>query len=331
MPITGPSSYPAVMSEFQGHWEQANGLLSQPLVLVLPSDRSTMTLPQFTALRTSLVTQQGTVQSRLTTVQIIRGGITLKKADLIKKINLFNSRLDGYFQNTDYYESRPLAPSLNDGQGVFNDTLRAVLSLWQQINDGPAPAGVTLPLVLGDGTNYGAFASAVSALQFAYNDEGIKEKYVSVARSRRDRLQDRAYEAMKVYREGAPDKFVLHPELIDSLPRLSPLPGHTPQAVNASAVLEGTNQSKVVYDASTDSMLESYELRGSAGDEYNDEDAVVIATNEPGAPREFITPFGLNQPGAKVALKVYVKLTTGNEAGSAAMFVQRPASVQLAA
>ena len=48
-------------------------------------------------------------------------------------------------------------------------------------------------------------------------------------------------------------------------------------------------------------------------------------------PREFITPFGLNQPGARVALKVYVILNTGNEAGSAAMFVQRPASVQLAA
>jgi hypothetical protein len=58
---------------------------------------------------------------------------------------------------------------------------------------------------------------------------------------------------------------------------------------------------------------------------------VVIATNAPGAPGEFITPFGLNQPGAKIVLKVYVVLTTGNEAGSAAMFVERPASVQLAA
>ena len=136
---------------------------------------------------------------------------------------------------------------------------------------------------------------------------------------------------MKMYREGAENKFVLHPELIETLPRLSPLPGHTPQPVNASAVLEGTNQSKVVYDASTDAMLESYQLRGSAGDEYNDEDAVVIATNAPGAPREFITPFGLNQPGAKIALKVYVILITGNEAGSAAMFVERPVEVSIAA
>jgi hypothetical protein len=67
------------------------------------------------------------------------------------------------------------------------------------------------------------------------------------------------------------------------------------------------------------------------GTDYNNEDAVVIATNLPGATREFITPFGLTQPGAEVAMKVYVILTTGNEAGSAAMFVERPASVQLLA
>lgn len=41
--------------------------------------------------------------------------------------------------------------------------------------------------------------------------------------------------------------------------------------------------------------------------------------------------FGLSQPGAKVAPKVYVILTTGNEADSAAMFGERPASVQRAA
>ncbi len=57
----------------------------------------------------------------------------------------------------------------------------------------------------------------------------------------------------------------------------------------------------------------------------------MIATNAPGAPREFVVPFGPNQPGAKVALKVFVILTTDNEAGSAAMFVERPVSLPLAA
>ena len=119
--------------------------------------------------------------------------------------------------------------------------------------------------------------------------------------------------------------------LAETMPRLTPLPGHTPTAVNASAVFQAPNASRIVYEASTDSMLHSYELRGTVGDRYSDEDAVVIATHSPNDPREFVTTFGLNQPGAEIALKVYVVLTTGNEAGSAAMLVERPANVQLLA
>ncbi len=38
-------------------------------------------------------------------------------------------------------------------------------------------------------------------------------------------------------------------------------------------------------------------------------------------------PTALAVPSPRFALKVYVILTTGNEAGSAAMIVQRPANV----
>ena len=65
-------------------------------------------------------------------------------------------------------------------------------------------------------------------------------------------------------------------------------------------------------------------MRGNPGETYQDADAVVIATHAPGEALEFVSDFGLTQPGAQVALKVYVVLTTGNEAGSTAMVVQRP-------
>jgi hypothetical protein len=129
---------------------------------------------------------------------------------------------------------------------------------------------------------------------------------------------------MKLYRDAVPPKLMNFPELISSLPRLTPLPGHTPEAVNASSVFEAPNKARTVYDESTDPALHSYQLRGSAGEDYDHENSVVLATNAPGAPREFVTTFGLNQPGAKIALKVYVLLTTGNEAGSATMSLQRP-------
>ena len=67
------------------------------------------------------------------------------------------------------------------------------------------------------------------------------------------------------------------------------------------------------------------------GDHYNEEDAVVIDTHGPNEPQEFITTFGLNQPGAAVAFKVFVILNTDNEVGSATLLVERPLAIPIAA
>lgn len=56
---------------------------------------------------------------------------------------------------------------------------------------------------------------------------------------------------------------------------------------------------------------------GNPGTAYNEVDAITIAKHEPEDAREFLTGFGLTLPGATVALKVYVILTTGNETGDA--------------
>ncbi len=310
---------------FLSHWSQCLLAYAPKILSVRLPDNTTVTRAQFVSVRDALQAQQITVQARLTDQYIARGAIEIQKAALLVQFNLFTSLVDGYFQNTDFFAARPLAPSQGFGQLTFSSPLFDAMSLWEKINAGPAPAGVTLPLVLADGTTKGAFASAVSALQFAYTHERDMAQNVTLARSARNRIQDRAYDIMKAYRESVPGIMANFPDLVETLPRLTPLPGHTPAAVNASAVLEGTNQSKVVYDASSEATLESYQLRGNVGDEYSDEDAIVIATNVPGTAREFVTPFGLNQPGAKVALKVYVILTSGNEAGSGVMFVERPA------
>ena len=319
------------------HWQQSHiAIAPKTLIIRLPDDDTPVTRAEFLALRDALQAQQSTVQSKLVDQQIARSVINMQKAVLLGHFNQFNARLDAYYRNTRFYDSRPLAPSLTDGQEAFSGPMGDAMTLWEKINSGPAPAGVTLPLTVPDGTvlglTQGAFASAISALQFAYNDERSKAQDVDLARSDRDILQNRAYAIMKAYREAVPGSAVANfPSLVETLPRLSPLPGHTPDAVNSSAIFVAPNLSKVVYDASTDPMLASYQLRGTVGDDYSDEDAVIIATNAPGAPREFVVPFGLNQPGAQVALKVYVILTTDNEAGSAAMFVERPVSLPLAA
>ena len=316
------------MDEVAGHWAEVN--LIHPLLVRLPDD-TTLTLPQFEGLRSSLQTQQNVVQARLTAQQIARSNINTKKGALLQQFALFVGMVDAYFENTDFFDSRPLAPTPTAGQTAFTEPMVDMMALWEEINQGPAPAGVTLPLVLADGSTQGGFASAISALQFAYADERKKGIKVSVSRSKRNRLQVKAQLAIRLYREAVPPLMVASPELIESLPRLSPLPGHTPDAVNASAMFEAPNQSKIVHDASTDAMISHYELRGNAGDGYNGDDAVVIASHEPGERMEFVTPFALTQPGAKAAFKIFVVLTTGNEAGSAEMVVERPVEVSIAA
>ncbi len=328
MAITGPASYIPTIVDFLAHWAQCNAAQPPhpPLLVRLPAENVAVARAQLLALREALQVQQITVQSRLTDQGIARGVINLKKTELLEQFNQFTARLDSSYRNTSYYAMRPYAPNISDGQENFSRPLVDAMTLWEKLNTGTAPAGVTLPLLLPDNTTQGAFASGIAALQFAYGDERTKAQDTGLARADRNRIQDETYAIMRAYRETVPDKMREFPTLVETMPRLTPLPGHTPAAVNASAIFEAPNSSKVVYDASSDTMLQGYQLRGNVGEDYSDEDAIVIDTRGPNDPREFLTPFGLNQPGARVAFKVYVILTTGNEAGSAAMLVHRPAS-----
>ena len=130
---------------------------------------------------------------------------------------------------------------------------------------------------------------------------------------------------MKLYRQAMPTALPSSDPLQETLPRLTPVDtGSTPEPVAASAVHVSGAQSKTVYEASTAADLKEYQLRGVAGEEWNEDDAVTIATNGPGAAREFLVNFGLTQPGTAVALKVYVVTETGREHGSAPMVVRRP-------
>ena len=95
--------------------------------------------------------------------------------------------------------------------------------------------------------------------------------------------------------------------------------------MNVSGIFQAPDASKVTYAASADGDLQEYQLRGTVGEHYAEDDAVVVASHQPADPREFVTTFGLTQPGAKVALKAFVILTTGNESGSATMVISRPA------
>ncbi len=329
--ISGNSTYPAVADAFSGHWLLCNEALPVGSPLKIKRPNETLVLrADFDLLRTNLQAQNIDVRARLTQVDLSRGTIEIIKTKLLERLNQFLVKLDGKWQSTHFYRARPYAPGIRDGQENFCNPMCDVMTLWADINAGPAPAGVTLPLVLPatdlqtTPMTQGEFASFLSSLAFAYADERAKLQRLTLARAKRDEIQADLYEIMKAYREDVPGDLMAFPTLVETMPRLSPLPGHTPQVVNATATFEPPDLSKIVHGESTDAMLSGYQLRGHAGTEYDEAYAEVIANHTPAEPREFLTSFGLSDPGVHMVFKVFVILTTGNEAGSAAVSVQRP-------
>ena len=167
-------------------------------------------------------------------------------------------------------------------------------------------------------------STALLNLETRYSQVQEADFLLTFDRRKRDRLQDEACELLKTCRAAVGPKCRQLPDVIATLPRLTPLPGHTPDPVNASAVFVAPNLSRIVHDASTENELAFYTLEGNAGGTFHSEDAVELARHLPGDPREFETDFALTQPGARASFVVAVILTTGNRKASAPMTVQRP-------
>lgn len=323
MPISNNASYIPTIDDFIGHWTLVNGFLSPPLV-VRNEVKLSSSLVQFTTLRESIRSQALGVVDLLNDQEIARGLIDLKKEQMLSWLTEFNGLMDSYWAGTRFMNARPVPPTITLGEEKFLNPMRDMSTLWAKLDADAAPAGLLLPLALSDGTVVGDFASALSGLQAAYSQERMVAQAVVLARAGREESKQSAYLTMKAYRLAVPARAKQFPTLVETVPKLTPAGGHTPDPVNASAVFQAPDQAKVVYSASADADLDHYELRGNPGNAYSDDDAVTIDTHLPGDAREFLTGFGLTQAGARVALKVYVVLTMGNEAGSAVMLVARP-------
>ena len=101
--------------------------------------------------------------------------------------------------------------------------------------------------------------------------------------------------------------------------------GHTPDAVRAQAAWVAAQlQAKITWAANADADLAHYEVRGAPGDSYTSDDESILATILPDAAREYPTDFALTAAGLTDGFKVYVVLHSGNEKGSAPVYVTRP-------
>ena len=332
MPISSNASYFPVTVEFLAHWAQVNiALGANPLVLKNGVLQGTLD-----GMKDELTDGLQAVQSALNGRQLARNTVTVLRGVLLEGLNAFNAFMDTYYGGTIFENARPKVPGVGGNYQEFTNPLMDAADVWSRIEAQPPPQGVAFPAVLPVPTpalmgqpaspnlDLAQFNLMLTLHRQAYELLRAAELTLELTRKQRDGVMARLYEVFKNYRIGVGTRLPAGHTLLETLPRLTPEKGHTPDAVAASAVFVPPDKARVVFEASTDPDLDHYELHGVAGDEWSAEDAEVVATLPAGAdPREFLTGFALTQPGTAATFSVYTALTTGNVKGSAPMTVHR--------
>ena len=277
------------------------------------------------AYRDALQIKQAEIQGQINSAQIAVANLKMMKENLHLRAGQFNEKLRGPLGHTPYAQALPLLPTATEGQGNFIPPLDDIATLWAKLNAAVGIPGFTAPLLLLGAYPLVEFTTALATLKTQFELVGQEELGVTLKIAERNFQQDIIYPVLKAYRLTVPTDFAANSPLIVSLPKLTPDPGSTPDAVLANGVWHGpTTQGKLTWAASTDPNLDQYEVRWSPGPTYDAANEVVLGNLAKDAPREFLTAQGLGATGDVSVFKVYVRTMTGNERGSNTVKITRP-------
>ncbi len=318
MPISGPSSYIPTINLFLAHWEDAEGVQGSPITV--PPQGTTRGELENT--RDALEAARAKVEDRINDVEIGNATLAQQKTVMIAHVNDFNRRVRGLLPGTPFVNGLPEVPRPTSAQSYFTKPLIDMASLWGKINTAQAPD----PFLLAEGYDRATFETDLETLNEAYVTDYDNEQEVKLARDERNAIQEEVLPILVGYRRVIEALFAPGSPIVQTLPRVTPLPGHTPQQVTAQGVWDASaGLARITFSESTDANLQKYELRTSPVTPYSTGDEQVLASLQPEDPREFTTTAGLEAPGDSANYRVYVILDTGNENGSDTVTVQRPA------
>lgn len=316
MPISGNATYVPTMSEFIAHWEAVDAFLGVGNELVLGDGT---TLAVFSQWRGDLRAARDAVEGALNGTQIQSAIIAQEKAKLLTFFGQFASFVRANYAGSPYLRALPDAPSRGDAESKFLQPMVDAANLWRRLN---ATLSNDIALAAGEQDD---FAGEIQSLREAYEQQAYEAQTLTIRRGERDIIQQKAYAAMKSYRLLVSAKIAAVNPLVEALPRLTPKAGVKATAVVATVSYdEAANEAVVTFTENEDATLQEYQLRGTAGDQYEHDDESVVATLAKGGERVFRTAFALGQPGAQAAFKVYVVLESGNERGSNTVVATRP-------
>ena len=258
--------------------------------------------------------------------RLAAGQLSMARRAVLGRLGEFTRTARAWWSRSPLAGSFPMVPRDTAALDKFLRPVRDALRLWARINAGPPSPGVTLPLQLGVA---GDFARAdLEALRdecLTSRDAGEEAEFeLGIARRVRDGWEKRVREVLAAYGAAADARLGALSPVVASLPRLYPLPGHTPDPVPATAAWDDLQSAaQVAWEASTDPKLAGYGVRWCPGETYDKkEERLAGRTGKEG--RSLRTTEGLESPGDAVTYKVYVLLTTENERGSKPVTVRRP-------
>jgi len=318
MPISGPTSYVPTVEEFLGHWLSVDTALGAGNELVLPGAVNRAALQ--TRLD-ALVAKQADVQAKINAEEIARGDIEIRRSDLLTRANQFNDKVRALLPGSKWVRALPNVPTINESQGKFVQPLDDIGNLWGLINADPAIPDIVL---LG-GYVVATYLTDVTGLKSASTALNLAGSNSKVAREERNDIQDDIHAVLVSYRQLMPTHFAKTHALVESLPKLTPDPGSTPDAVTANGVWDvASGMARITWTASTNTNLAQYEVRFCAGPNYSTENESVAASIAPGGTLEVLIDHGLPTPGSVATYRVYVITSTGNEKGSNTVEISRP-------
>ena len=321
MPLTTHYSHTEVIREFIAHWQGHEEL--DDLVLV-----SGVTLDALVLLKTSLEGAQNAVLEREVALSGASGQAEVAKRRLRKRLVEFNVAARHWLEGTAEGEMVPRVETFTAAPDKFCRPVREALRLWGVVNEGPAPAGLVLPLVL-----RGGFSRAdMEGLRGEFDADRLAEEEaefaLGLARARRDVLEARVRRVLVSYNQMVMSQFGDEEIIAGTKPRLFPLPGSTPDAVELSGAWDAErNGAALSWEASTEPKVKGYQLRCHDGPEYRRRGSRVVRNFPLEGPHEYVGREALEVPGRVVSYCLYVVKVRGRHKGSKPLTVAAPRPV----
>jgi len=322
MPIEEIDDYPEKMTEFKLHWDSVNTQLGPD-----PANHFKLAggydvdgfSADLDAVVAALTNQEG-LDNNLDFARADRDDL---RSELRERLILFRSTVKALLPDSRYERALPDTPAERADQQKLLDAWDDIAHIWTQVN-ADQPAEIGADLTLRGGYALAQFQTDLGTMRTRYDAVKATERAAKDGRGERDVLLEAAYNRMVQYRERLP--LTLEPDdpLLASMPTITPTPGSTPDAVTASGQWDETSiQAVLTWTASTNPNLVEYEVRMTPAATFDSNNASTIGNLTPGF-EQFETMEGLANPGDVASYKVYVMLSTGNEAGSNTVTITRP-------